>query len=226
MIRPVSLLFFVGFFTLTAVAALAEEAAQKVPEPPASALSKAAPAVPSSAANTEADLAARVALLERQVAELQRFRKEQIDITDNQSKMLRDIVTARPGPEGSQRYVPNVQAIRDDSDSRHELVDTVVQGITRTTGELRIHNDMSTGQSLLINGVDTIYIAPRSVRTITIPAGTATTKLGDESTRSWMIGAPAYVQDVIIAPAVRSSVASAGQWNYDPVTGGWWRTVQ
>ena len=69
--------------------------------------------------------------------------------------MLRDVVSDRLTPEGGKYFVPNVQAIRDDSDARRELVDTVVQGMTRSTGELRIRNDMGTGQSLVINGVDT-----------------------------------------------------------------------
>ncbi len=140
--------------------------------------------------------------------------------------MLRDIATGRATPEGGQRFVPNVQAIRDDRDSRRELVDTVVQGITRSTGELRIRNDMSAGQSLVINGVDTYYVAPHSSRTVTVPSGTATTELAGEGTKSWMIGAPNYFQDIIIAPAVRSTVVSAGSpWQYDPLTGGWWRTL-
>ena len=67
--------------------------------------------------------------------------------------MLPEIATGRTTPEGGQCFVPNVQAIRDDSDSRRELVDTVVQGMTRSTGEPRIRNDMDSGQSLLVNGV-------------------------------------------------------------------------
>ena len=42
-----------------------------------------------------------------------------------------------------------------------------------------------------------------------------------------MIGAPNYFQDVIIAPAVQTTrVAAASSWQYDPLTGVWWRTLQ
>jgi polyhydroxyalkanoate synthesis regulator phasin len=165
--------------------------------------------------NPDTDLAGRVAALEKQVADLQQFRKEQINITNNHSTMLRDIATGRSTPDGGQRFVPNVQAIRDDNDSRRELVDTVVQGITRNTGELRIRNDMNTGQSLVINGVDTIYVQPHATRTVTVPSGTATTELAGEGMKSWMLGAPNYFQDIVIAPAVQTNAANVGgPWQY------------
>ena len=164
--------------------------------------------------------------MEKQVAELKQARKELIDIVNNHSAMLHDVVADRQTPSGSKYFVPNVQAIRDDRDARRELVDTVVQGITRSTGELRIRNDMSTGQSLVINGVDTVYVPAHSGRTVNVPSGTATTQLAGEGTKSWMIGAPNYFQDILIAPAVRSTVTSAGSpWQYDPVRAVWWRDL-
>ena len=144
-------------FAFSAIAARGQEM-PKIPAPPA------APSAAAAAVHPEADLAGRVADLEKQVADLKEKNTELIRIANNNSTMLRDVVTARPTPEGGQRYVPNVQAIRDDNDARRVLVDTVVQGMTRTTGELRIHNDMASGQSLVINGVDTIYIPAHSTR--------------------------------------------------------------
>ena len=197
MFRRVLSLSIVALFAFSALAARGQEPPSKIPPPPVA---------PSSAAalHPEADLAGRVADLEKQVAELKEKNTELIRIANNNSTMLRDVVTARATPEGGQRYVPNVQAIRDDNDARRVLVDTVVQGMTRTTGELRIHNDMASGQSLVINGVDTIYIPAKSTRVVSVASGTATTELAGEGTKSWMIGAPNYFQDVIIAPAVQT----------------------
>ena len=214
MIHRVLSLSIVVLVAFSAISVHGEDASSKIPPPLAApASSGAAYAKPAGTApKPEADLASRVAALEKQVADLEQFRKEQIDLTDNQSKMLRDIVTARPTAEGGQRYVPNVQAIRDDRTSRRELVETVVQGITSSTGELRIRNDMKTGQSLVINGVDTVYIAPHATRTVTVPSGTATTQLAGEGTRSWMIGAPTYAQDIIIAPGRAERRRRQRQW--------------
>jgi len=173
------------------------------------------------------DLVREIARLKRQVADLEAARKEQTDLNTDHSKMLRDIAMGRATPEGGQHFVPNVQAISDDSDARRVLVNTVVHDMTRNAGELRIRNDMIMGQSLVVNGVDSVYIPPRSVRIVTVPSGTATTELAGEGTKSWMIGAPNYSQEVIIAPAIRTNMASAGSpWQYNPATGVWWRTLQ
>lgn len=80
---------------------------------------------------------------------------------------------------------------------------TVVQGMTRTMGELRIRNEMGSGQSLLVNGVDRYYVQPHSMQTVPVPSGTATTELAGERMKSWPIAAPNYSQEVIIVPAVR-----------------------
>jgi hypothetical protein len=211
----------VALFALSAISARAEETVSKAPAPPPASAGSAA------STNSDAELAHRVAALEKQVAELQQSKKELLDIVANHSTMLRDVVSDRQTPGGAKYFVPNIQAIRDDRDARRELVDTVVQGITRNSGELRVRNDMSTAQSLVINGVDTVYVAPRSERTITVPSGTATTELAGEGIKSWMIGAPNYFQEIIIAPAVRTAVVNAGSpWQYDPATGGWWRTLK
>ena len=221
MIRQVLSLSTVALFALSAIAARGENAVPKTPAPPAAPASTAAPT-----SNPEADLAARVAALEKHVAELTQSRKELIDIVNNHSTMLHDVVADRQTPSGSKYFVPNVQAIRDDRDSRRELIDTVVKGISRSTGELRIRNEMSTGQSLLINGIDSYFVAAHSERTVSVPSGTATTELAGEGTKSWMIGAPNYFQEIVIAPAVRSSVVSTGSpWQYDPATRVWWRTL-
>ena len=171
--------------------------------------------------NPEADLVQDLARLKKQVANLEAARKEQNDLTADHSKMLRDIAMGRATAEGGQRFVPTVQAISDDLDARRVLVNTVVHDMARSTGELRIRNDTGTGQSLVVNGVDTVYVPSHSARTITVPSGTATTELAGEGTKSWMIGAPNYSQEVVVAPAMRNSA-----WQYDPVTNVWWRTLQ
>ncbi len=214
MIRRVFSMSIVAMFALSAILARGEDIA---PKPPVAPVGAAAPA-----STSDADLARRVADLERQVAELKQSKEELLNITSNQSKMLRDVVSDRLSPEGGRYFVPNVRAIRDDRDARRELVETVVQGMARNLGTLQIRNDMGTAQSLVINGVDSVYVPAHSQRTVTVPSGTATTELAGEAAKSWMIGAPSYFQEVIIAPAVRSA---GNPWQYDPLTGGWWRTL-
>jgi len=190
-----------------------------VPAPPAATESSGGTASNAAAVkpNPDADLVREVAKLKRQVADLEAAQKEQTDLANDHSKMLRDIAMGRTTPDGGRRFVPNVQAISDDSDARRLLVNTVVHDMTRTTGELRIRNDMSSGQSLLVNGVNTVYVPAYSRMIVPVPSGTATTELAGEATKSWMIGAPNYFQEVIIAPA--------NPWHYDPVTGVWSRTL-
>ncbi len=223
MIRRVFSMSVVALFALSAVLARGQDAVPKPPLVPGTsgALSTAPTSAAALATSPDAELARRVADLERQVAELKQSRDELVNIATNHSKMLHDVVADRLTPEGGKYFVPNVRAIRDDRDARRELVDTVVEGMARSAGELQIRNDMGTGQSLVINGVDSVYVPAHSRRTITVPSGTATTELAGEGVKSWMIGAPNYSQEVIIAPAARSS-----SWQYDPLTGGWWRTLQ
>jgi hypothetical protein len=227
MFRRVLSSSIVALFALSAISARGQDAVPKMPAPPAAPSTAAPSTVGAVASSPEADLAGRVRALEKQVAELKERNSALIEIVNNHSTMLHDVVADRQTPSGSKYYVPNVQAIRDDNDARRVLVDTVVKDLTRSTGELRIRNDMSTGQSLVINGVDSIYVAPHSTRTVTVASGTATTQLAGEGTKSWMIGAPNYSQEVIIAPAVQTTLATvASPWQYDPLTGVWWRTMQ
>jgi hypothetical protein len=191
----------------------------------------------------EAELARRVADLEKQVAELQQINKELINTAgnqsvtlgqiyrahqelvntvDNHSKMLGQIAAGRKSPDGKEYYVPSVSAISDDPKSRDALMDTISHDLARSSGTLEIHNDMNSGQSLVINGGSTVYVPAHSKRNVTVPSGTAMTQLvgSGEGTLSWAIGAPNYHQVVIVAPA------PADDWHYDPLTGSWWRTVR
>jgi len=163
-------------------------------------------------AGHEGELSRRVAELEKQVADLQQSHKELVNIANDQSVKLREIAMERTGADGEKHYVPNVQAIRDDRDSRKELVDTVVQGFVKSTGELKIHNEMGVGQTLVVNGVLTVFVPANAVQAVNVPAGTATTELAGEGVKSWAVGAPNYSQDIVIAPARRSA------WQ-DPATG-------
>jgi hypothetical protein len=250
MIRRVLSLSSVAVFALSALSAYGEDTTPvsrteflkavgelkeqiqslKVPAPPAapgtvSTTGGTASSAVASTSQTEAELTNRIAALEKQVAKLQQAKDELTNIADNHSIMLHDIASDRETPGGGKHFVPNVQAIRDDHDARRALVDTVVHDMVRNSGELRIRNDMSTGQSLVINGLSTVYVPPHTVQVVTVPSGTATTELAGEAPKSWMIGAPNYSQEVIIAPAVRNTVAS-GQWQYNPITNVWWRTLQ
>ncbi len=173
------------------------------------------------------ELARRVVILENQVAELQRANRELVDIVNNHSTILRDIVTNRKTPSGGTYYVPNVAAISDDPKSRHTLVDTVVKDTTRSTGTLAIHNNTDGGQSLVVNGVAIVDVPAHGSQRVTVPSGTATTELvgAGEGVRSWAVGPPNYVQDVILAPASSGAVGVVGDWHYDPLTRSWWRKL-
>lgn len=187
--------------------------------------SSAGASVPSTPAGAEQDLAGRVAALEKQVADLQKANSSLVTIAHDQAVMLGDIAKGRMDASGNKHYVPSVQAIRDDQDSRSQLVDTVVHDMARSTGQLKITNRMNVGQSVVVNGTTTVFVPANDAQTVTVPAGTATTQLAGEGVKSWMIGAPSYYQEIIIAP-IASNVVTSITWHYDPATGAWWQTVQ
>jgi hypothetical protein len=245
MIRRVISLSIISMVALNAVVAAAQETApvtraefkQAIDElkqqigslktPPAA--PEAAPLAPAASASPlggsrEAELAQRVTDLEKQVAELKQGHQALVDIAKEQNTKLGEIAMERISPDGAKRYVPNIQAIRDDQDARHMLVDTVAQGITRARGTLVIHNQMSTGQTLLINGTTPVTVAAGSDQTVDVPSGTATTELAGEGVKSWAVGAPNYTQDIIIAPA-RPKSTSLVTWQ-DPLTGIWYTSLQ
>ena len=83
-------------------------------------------------------------------------------VVADHSTMLGQIAVARASDDGKHRWVPSVRAIQDDQRSKQALVDIVKDGMTRTTGWLRIHNQTSSGQNLVINGgqLPTAYVGP------------------------------------------------------------------
>ncbi len=149
----------------------------------------------------DANLASRIADLEKQVAKLQQEKAELTNIANDHSKMLRDIATGRPTADGGRRFVPNVHAIRDDLDSRRELVDTVANDMTSGRSALRIRNDTSTGQSIRVNGMGWILVPAHWTATLDVPSGNATTEIPQEAPKTWFIMAN-RTQDVVIAPAI------------------------
>jgi len=180
---------------------------------------------PLAATGGEGELARRVATLESQVAELRRLNQALVDIVENHSVMLGQITADRTAANGGRYYVPNVNAISSDPKSRRALVDTVVKDITRSTGTLEIRNDMDSGQSLLINGSATVYVDGHSLKSVTVPCGTAITELvgASEGPRNWAIAAPTYFQSIIIAPNRGSSPAAARDRHLDPQSMDSWR---
>ena len=198
------------------------------PSPERRNVSPAAPpanADPLAATGGEGELARRVATLESQVAELRRLNQALVDIVENHSVMLGQITADRTAANGGRYYVPNVNAISSDPKSRRALVDTVVKDITRSTGTLEIRNDMDSGQSLLINGSATVYVDGHSLKSVTVPCGTAITELvgASEGPRNWAIAAPTYFQSIIIAPNRGSSPAAARDQHLDPQSMDSWR---
>ncbi len=65
--------------------------------------------------------------------------KELIAAVTNSTRILGDIAKDSGG-----KYVPNVQAIQQDRDSRQDLVEMVMHDSTRSSGKIVIRNDMST----------------------------------------------------------------------------------
>jgi hypothetical protein len=90
-------------------------------------------------------------------------------------------------------------------------------------GLLRIVNRMSADQKIAVNGADLYTVEAKGVREIKVRVGTVTTQITGESPISWFIGPQNYVQEVIIAPAVRNPLANppARVWQYDPLANVW-----
>ena len=69
-----------------------------------------------------------------------------------------------------------------------------------TWGVVKIENNMTTWQQIEVNGFP-YGVAPLRTVDVIVPVGRATTRLvGFEATKSWWVGAPNYVQRVVIAP--------------------------
>jgi polyhydroxyalkanoate synthesis regulator phasin len=70
----------------------------------------------------------------------------------------------------------------------------------KSWGIVRIENNMTTWQQLEVNGFP-YGVAPLRTVDVVVPAGKATTRLiGFEGTKTWWVGAPDYVQRVVIVP--------------------------
>jgi hypothetical protein len=173
------------------------------------------------------------------VSKLQQQEKELVNIAEDRSRMLRDAkltekeliaavtnstrILGDIAKDSGGKYVPNVQAIQQDRDSRQDLVEMVMHDSTRSSGKIVIRNDMSTAQWIRVNGRNWGVAGNGGTVRIEVPSGTAITEYAGEGPKSWFIGLPNYTQDIIIAPAVRytenSAVTQYGPWRQDPMTG-------
>jgi hypothetical protein len=88
------------------------------------------------------------------------------------------------------------------------------------SGLLRIRNDMSTPQDVVINGASLVHVEVHAILNVPVPVGSITTQIRGEGALTWSISAPTYTQDIIIAPASRNPLdAIAPRLVYDPITG-------
>jgi hypothetical protein len=183
--------------------------------------------------------------LANDVAKLQSQEAELVNIAEERSKALRDVkltekeliaavsnstkILGDIAKDSGRGYVPNVQAIQKDHDSRQELVEMVVHDSIRSSGKLVIRNDMSTAQWIRVNGRNWGVAAHGGTLSVDVPSGTAITEYAGEGPKSWFIGLPNYTQDIIIGPAVRNTEYSAGTqygpWRQDPMTGALTRDI-
>ena len=129
--------------------------------------------------NGDADLAAKVAALERRVKVLE-------NAADNQETLnvqLAEWVNGRKG----------VAAIGDKPAVAPPKVGTLV-----------IRNDMPFAQDVAVNGAALYHVEPRTEAHVQVPVGSITTQIHGEAAMTWNVGAPNYSQVIIIAPASRN----------------------
>lgn len=117
-------------------------------------------------------------------------------------------------------------------DFRREMSGAVHQVLRqRKTGSLLIRNQMSTGQTILVNRTQSHYVMPNSQITVEVPVGTVTAELpGYEAAKNWTVGPPNYLQEIVIQPKPQRVVrlyydVPSSNWQYDPFTGVWSRVV-
>jgi hypothetical protein len=94
-------------------------------------------------------------------------------------------------------------------------------------GQLRIQNRMNSDQRIVVNGTDLYTVEGKGTRVITVPVGTVTTQIRGEAPISWFLGPQNYLQEIIIAPAIRNPLTSTADrvLQYDPVSNTWFSVV-
>jgi len=97
-----------------------------------------------------------------------------------------------------------------------------------TTGELQIRNEMSSAQWVKVNERDWYVVEPYGgTRIVPVAPGNITTRITGEPAMTWFIGAPNYKQEIIIRAAPQNPLnPPATSWQYDPITGGYYRVTQ
>jgi hypothetical protein len=147
------------------------------------------------------------------VAKIEREVKGIVDRAEDQEKLNEQVVSWVRGVGGRDSVVWSKG-----SD------DPTPAANVRRSGQLRIHNQMNSHQTVVINGTDLITLLANETRIVPVAVGTVTTQITGEAPISWFIGPQNYTQDIIIAPAARNPLNPI--WYYDPATGERYRLAQ
>ncbi len=149
-----------------------------------------------------APLADNIRDLENKISELEKFRKEQTEIANNHSFILRQI--AKNLSDGS--HVPNIWGNMKNREFSQEVEKVVIDSISRPNGELMVYNDTDDDRQLYVNGNSSYLIRAKRMRPISVPSGNVTTEIAGDGSKSWFIGPPNYRQDLtIVGPAKKPS---------------------
>lgn len=213
--------FCTGLLSIAAVTK-AQEAPDKLPTPPGKAGSDSPPAATTPDVtppdNAKADAGApgatesaktledRVDQLEQEVLELRSNLVTLQNALAEKDAELNEIVRALSERDSNNRPILALRSIMKNSEEfRKEMRQAVNESIQRE-GKLIVDNQTSGVQFLQVNG-KTQTLNALTKYEFTVPVGTLTTELvGQEASKNWTIGAPAYRQEIIIRPRTRQIV--------------------
>jgi hypothetical protein len=161
------------------------------------------------AADPAKALEARVAQLEQEVHDLRSSLLGLQTVLKEKDAELHEIVQALSRRDGNRQPILALRSIMQSSDEfRREMQQAVNDSIPRE-GKLRVENQTSGVQFLSINGKTERVDALKTVE-FTVPVGTLTTELiGQESSKNWTVGPPAYQQNMVIRPLTRQTVVAS-----------------
>ncbi len=172
-----------------------------------------------------ADLAVLTTLLKDEVLARQQIiadLQKQQEVLRSQQAELDQIVRGISTRDSSNQPIVNMSANMQSPQFR-EGFQGAVEGSLRRQGTLRVENQMATAQTIRVNG-ESHMVAAGGVKDVEVQVGTVVTELvGYESPKNWTVGAPRYVQRVVIEPKPAAYVPAA-TWVYDPVWG-WVQTT-
>jgi hypothetical protein len=164
------------------------------------------PATVPPAADAAKTLQDRVDQLEQEVVELRASLLNLQNQLSEKDAELQEIVQALSRRDSNRQPILALRNIMKNSDEFRQEMQQAVNDSIQREGELRIDNQTSGVQFLSINGTTQRVDALR-VTTFKVPVGTLTTELvGQESSKNWTVGPPAYRQEIIIRPRTVQSV--------------------